>query len=705
MAQTSGDKNPYLYANIMVFCDKIRQTIMDMTGVPFDVRKDTLQEAPFSRAEGMTVYIPFAGTIQGGYIINMPEEVAGSIIGIDSLGPDEESLNAQRADYAGFCKELLNIAVGQSIVELESNFGSLTFSPPTVVFGALEFPVVMSSSAVIEGTPGKVLCAFSLNMANLKIGQKLEEALKEIEDRTKEALEAKQNIESILQLIPTGLVAIDLAGRLLPGYSASAPRILELPESESLAGRELGSMLGIDESKQLDFKRWLDVVGERFGQLSFEDLVFLCDLNEFTNDCGKVLKLDWLPVCDQKGEKIHKLLVLIEDITERRKMEQQMKDLSEKHEKNLELISQVVNLEPDEVTQFVYDTSRILTDAQRLINSSNKDSEFVNELFRSFHTIKGTSGQYRFRELQSLAHQVEDELKRLRDQYSQVDEERLRRIKTSLDEARGYLQRIDDLRAKLGWQDETLAEKAKRTNETIMVGLEEIDLLKVDMEKAIEKSLVRNADRRLIEDLKRIQYGIEGLRKMPLSFFMSSLKSLVANACDKLGKKADLSLAVDMPIDVTVMRKLHQCLVHVINNALDHGVETTEERLAAGKRERALIVLSAISAGAEVHVSVADDGRGINYEKIRAKLIDSKGMSREKAERLSENELLENLFKAGFSTKSTVTEISGRGVGLDVVYDAMQKLGGRVAIATTPGNGTTITMHFPQSIGPEPGEQ
>lgn len=188
----------------------------------------------------------------------------------------------------------------------------------------------------------------------------------------------------------------------------------------------------------------------------------------------------------------------------------------------------------------------------------------------------------------------------------------------------------------------------------------------------------------------RMRPFIEGVIDFPRS---------VRDMARKLGKK--ISLKIDgesIAVDKDILDRLNAPLNHLVRNAVDHGIETPEERLKAGKNETGIVRLAARHRAGMLNISISDDGQGIDIEKIRAKAV-SKGLaSADIAVKLSEAELLEFMFLPGFSTAATVTEISGRGVGLDVVQTMAQEVRGVINVETELGKGTSFNLQVPVSL-------
>ena len=196
--------------------------------------------------------------------------------------------------------------------------------------------------------------------------------------------------------------------------------------------------------------------------------------------------------------------------------------------------------------------------------------------------------------------------------------------------------------------------------------------------------------------LSDLHGAVAGLRLAPLAPLFARLSRQARELAAHLGKEAELVVSGgEVAVDKDVTGGLLEPLVHLLRNALDHGVESGEQRRAAGKPTRATLRLSARAEGAEAVVELADDGRGLDVDRIRALAVERGLMSPEQAEALSEEAAHELVFASGFSTAGQVTEVSGRGVGLDAVRAAVARLGGRVTLSSRPGQGTVARLAVP----------
>src|SRR5262249_35283843 len=162
----------------------------------------------------------------------------------------------------------------------------------------------------------------------------------------------------------------------------------------------------------------------------------------------------------------------------------------------------------------------------------------------------------------------------------------------------------------------------------------------------------------------------------------------------KSGKQAELVTAGDdTELDRNIVEELADPLMHMVRNSLDHGIETPEQRITAGKTPTARVELRAAHQGGHILIEISDDGRGINREAVLRKAAE-RGLVQADA-KLTDNEVFNLIFEPGFSTAEKVTDISGRGVGMDVVKKQIQKLRGVIEIQSTPGQGTTFRLKLP----------
>ena len=196
---------------------------------------------------------------------------------------------------------------------------------------------------------------------------------------------------------------------------------------------------------------------------------------------------------------------------------------------------------------------------------------------------------------------------------------------------------------------------------------------------------------------REIQSSVMSIRAQPIKPVFMRMSRVVREVSGATGKKAKLVFnGENTEVDTTVIEGLSDPLTHMIRNSVDHGVESAEKRAELGKPEEGTIELTASHSSGSIVIEVRDDGAGINREKVREIAVD-RGIIQPDA-KLSDEETDNLIFAAGFSTATEVTDVSGRGVGMDVVRQSIQSLGGRVTISSTPGKGSTFTLNLPLTL-------
>ncbi|WP_428239452.1 chemotaxis protein CheA [Gynuella sp.] len=196
---------------------------------------------------------------------------------------------------------------------------------------------------------------------------------------------------------------------------------------------------------------------------------------------------------------------------------------------------------------------------------------------------------------------------------------------------------------------------------------------------------------------RELQENVMRIRMLPISFTFSRMPRLVRDLSSKLGKKVELKLIGESTeLDKTVMEKIGDPLVHMVRNSLDHGLESPEQRKAVGKSETGTLTLNAYHHGGNIVIEIIDDGRGIDAEKIRNKAIERDLIK--PTDELSREQIYQLLFRPGFSTADQVSDVSGRGVGMDVVKRNIQELNGSIEMESEPGVGSTFKIILPLTL-------
>jgi two-component system chemotaxis sensor kinase CheA len=420
---------------------------------------------------------------------------------------------------------------------------------------------------------------------------------------------------------------------------------------------------------------------------------------------------------------------------------------------------------------------RCLTD----LEERPQDAGLIGEIFRSVHTIKGTTGFLGFKRLETLAHAGENLLGQLREGKLTANRpiitgllhllDGLRSILKTIEadsnegegEDTGLIGRLEELqvpaqarakhpaharagatsalvlpaepeRAQPAALESVPEEPAQAATPAPMAPVEaegdqvrpraqgtaaestlrvDVTLLNRMMNLVGELVLTRNqvlqatsADPRMTLLSRRLDMVTADLREsvmkarmQPVSNIFSKMPRIVRDLSQSLGRRVRLQVeGQDTELDKSLLEAIKDPLTHAVRNSLDHGIEPPDVRQAAGKNPEGTLKLRAAQEGSHVIIEVYDDGAGISVDKIRKKAVERGLITTQRAARQSERELLQLIFVPGFSTAAAVTNVSGRGVGMDVVRTNVEKIGGKVEIDSRAGKGTTLRMRIPLTL-------
>jgi two-component system chemotaxis sensor kinase CheA len=429
---------------------------------------------------------------------------------------------------------------------------------------------------------------------------------------------------------------------------------------------------------------------------------------------------------------------------------------------------------------------RCLTD----LEERPRDAGLIGEIFRSVHTIKGTTGFLGFKRLEKLAHAGENLLGQLREGKLTANRPIITGLLHLLDGLRsilktiemdsnegegedvGLIERLEQLQAPtqarakrpvharagaastpvfpsdsppapeppaalepaLVSDERAQADPVEAAKPTPMTPLEsegdqarpraqgtaaestlrvDVTLLNRMMNLVGELVLTRNqvlqatsADPRMTLLSRRLDMVTADLREsvmkarmQPVSNIFSKMPRIIRDLSQSLGRRVRLQVeGQDTELDKSLLEAIKDPLTHAVRNSLDHGIEPPDVRVAAGKEPEGTLKLRAAQEGSHVIIEVYDDGAGISVEKIRKKAVERGLITAQRASRQSDRELLQLIFVPGFSTAAAVTNVSGRGVGMDVVRTNVEKIGGKVEIDSRAGKGTTLRMRIPLTL-------
>jgi GAF domain-containing protein/HPt (histidine-containing phosphotransfer) domain-containing protein/two-component sensor histidine kinase len=484
-----------------------------------------------------------------------------------------------------------------------------------------------------------------------------------VESRTAELRQKTNDINNMMQNMHQGIFTI-LPGRAIhPEYSAYLESIVEDKHVAHVDVMELlfkSTNLGSNGLSQISAA--LDAILGEAGMMF--DFNKHCLVHEFTRTMpdgrNKILELDWDPIIGE-NDVIEKLMVTVRDVTELRSLQAE----AEKQKVELQIIGQILSAGPDKFMNFIKDANRFLDENEKLISATQTSApEVIATLFRNMHTIKGNARTYGFMGITDVAHEAETSYDVLR-----------KNPEAFFDKAK-LLEELARTRARVADYATINKEKlANTSSDGVYVDLMLIDKMRVALDHVDERDV--NALRSMVRTVKSI-CGAVGTES--ISALLDAITRSMPELAQRLGKVAPNIVIKDngIRLAVEVAQVMKNVFTHGFRNAMDHGIETAAERIAQGKPEQGTITLDVREEDGKVVLALSDDGRGLALRKLKDKAT-AQGIVYSNEE-LSDHELADLIFQSGVSTAANVSDISGRGVGMDAIRKFVEKLGGSVEV-------------------------
>lgn len=366
--------------------------------------------------------------------------------------------------------------------------------------------------------------------------------------------------------------------------------------------------------------------------------------------------------------------------------------------------------DPVVVAEFVSGAREQLDETEALLSSCVTGEQVdVGELFRCFHTLKGVAGFLSLDAMATLAHEVESRFERIRSEGTQIDGGTVDAALAAVDQIRTLVDGVDgSAPGNPGEPAPKANEKSSSRagkNESVRVDAAKLDYLLDALgelavaEAEIASAIHRSGDDAAARSLERfqriardLQAATTSLRMVDLQPTFRKMTRVVRDMISRSGKPVDLVVSGgDTELDRQIVESISDPLVHLLRNAVDHGIETPDKRRAEGKPERGRVELRAFHRTGNVHIEVSDDGHGIDASALLAKAA-KMGIEVDPADAMS------LIFRPGFTTADQITETSGRGVGLDAVAAAVEGLRGQLEVRSDIGVGTTFTIRLPLTL-------
>jgi len=559
--------------------------------------------------------------------------------------------------------------------------------------------LVKSTEVIAQGNYNTVIQAESNDeIGNLaQFFEQMRVTIKRYTDHLQDIIDEKmQQVNDILNNIDQGLFTVNFDGTVNPEYSKRTGELLQMND---LSRRTIQEIFRLDQKKEQAFLTWLALVVEIHAKQRWKKIVRLAPIRqlELSDTAGaqpRAIELDFQRILD-KNNGLSKIMVLARDVTDERRRERDIREQRLRHENEMKTVLGIVNTPPDEMLDFTTDVEARL---KRLISTIKLDlqhvekmraefpngsvysikSERINELFCDIHTLKGNAGSYGFELISSIAHDLEDHLEDLREPVEKRRDQTLREMLELLDTQKKLLADIRQKMDQFFGEGEDLAVK--------------IPLARI---RSIAEKVKKCSLHAVSGDVRLVLDECLMLSWKQLKDIARKYQKIVQRAARKLGK--EIEFIVEQPrmlLPPDALEILDESLVHLTRNAVDHGIEPPEIRSESGKGAGHVTLSYFVKNGGRV-ISIADDGAGIDVEKISSKGIKLGIISVVQCGRMSEKEKLELMFQPGFSTVDTVGDLSGRGFGLHIVRKNLAAIGASLEIETKIGQGTKFIITVP----------
>lgn len=488
-----------------------------------------------------------------------------------------------------------------------------------------------------------------------------------VAERTAEITKKNKDIENMLANMHQGLFTIEGNGAIHPEYSKFLESIFE---TSDVAGRNVIELLFTHSPAGSDLINQVQeaigaIVGEDEMGFDFNSHLLVREYDIVVDDRVKYLSVDWNPILS--GSNVDKLMVTVRDVTELRKMEAE----SKAQKRELDIIAQLLNIAAKKYLNFEKTTAAFIQENRQAIQSTTqKDQTSIELLFRNMHTIKGNCRTYGFTHVGNVVHEVESVYSALKADQDQPWDQQvllqdLERVELAVVE---YAKVYRDV---LG-RDDSAADRASG----MWLDAKAIQSLQASI-RNVQKLLPSIAESQAFKPISKL---FSTALSSPLEVVLQDVVNSLPSIASQLGKEAPLVEfnCGGLRIKESYNELLNNVFAHVLRNSVDHGIEDPLARSHAGKPLQGRIVIHTPADAEQVQIHVIDDGRGLDINRLYEKGLET---GRWREEDSPSAETIANLiFASGVSTKEEVTEISGRGVGMDAVKQFIQAKGGDIKL-------------------------
>ena len=401
------------------------------------------------------------------------------------------------------------------------------------------------------------------------------------------------------------------------------------------------------------------------------------------------VRLRYIPIIED--DTVQQISIVLQDITEYKKMESE----AIRREKEIEKIFALLQVSDNVFELFMDETRSLFENIKadlKLIRSSDEKEgkEIAGRMFRHVHTIKANSKLFKLNSIQDVAHEVEDYLSDLRSDKIPFEKSAFMALTQKV------MAISEEIYSYASLRKEILGSVDSKKDHSLKYRVQWIRSLLNQFANILRNPQFEPRHLKVIQ--KELGRALSSFDRVSIRDHVKGYDGMIQDVSSQLGKKIG-GLEIDLEyqfFEANTLARINDILVHCIRNSIDHGIETPEERLKAGKSETGHIKLSMVQERDVILIKLEDDGHGIEVDKVKAKAVEKEILTPAEAENMETSDALALIFHPGFSTADQVSTISGRGLGMDAVKDAVERINGHLKIDSVTGNGTTIIIELPQ---------
>jgi CheY-specific phosphatase CheX/HPt (histidine-containing phosphotransfer) domain-containing protein len=658
------------------------------TGISFKLLDQKIEHTQkFVTQKKYSSTVNFSGSIIGYLILSCDEDMAAQII-------QAESSILHEAELDNFCElfnELANTVSGDISPILKESYPIITLSSPRISIGSLRFPPNPCIQVTLKTDIGELELCYGTDHMGLDVIELLED----VRHQKTIVSQQKTELKEILDHIDLLLLKIDRDGNILPGTSKKCTNVLGF---DRLENQSFSNIIPCSDDVKLNFQEWIKACYVSYGKIHWGKLERLNPIQEVTIG-NRNFVLNTIPIPEH--DQLNKILIIGKDITDIKALQAQAQEDKTRHDQEIQIIRSLVSAPQRTIQIFLNECELQIKQLIEFLKNMDSNHSIHIDTFteakRSTHTLKGNASLYHLDIISEASHHCEMIFVNLIKEHSQEP-----KSDHFIDLSQEPIDITQDLRSKihflenefnlvLNWASKlNIYENSDNYEPKISIGEWEL----MDMFNTSLKLLTHKETNPLHKELEVIHNFLHRQIHQPCRMIVPRLEEMAKQACFS-EFKSEINFLVhgeELFFPSYILDKIISPLSHIIKNAIVHGIESDESRKMKKKDLPGTLTLSFIHKNNQWVIQISDDGKGVELDTIK-NINDEK--HRDDIDQ-NQQDLAEILSTPGFSTRKHHDHLAGAGVGLSIVRDNINHLGGTLNISSQKDNGCTINLSIPE---------